>query len=390
MHPQLLVIGGSARAAVWSATPVFEKIAAIDRFGDLDLREFASVGVTASLRRKEVCRIMEEKGWLDGRSPLVVIPAGGMENQPTLWKWLQLNTQFAGTDWSHVRRVRDPKALGQALKDSNVRFPESRFSGEPLPKEGAWLLKSKNSGGGIQVSSWKRPEDSTFKLQLWTSSEYVQRQIDGSDYAATYVACQGRVELIGVTSQLCGLSEFGARGHWYCGSVGPIPIDAASTRTLMQLGQRLVGDFELEGVFGVDLRWDGDSWWLLEVNPRYPAGAEVLERNAERSVTQAYWNAREGLPVDWPTASTPGMIAKGIWFNQGESMGPIADFDFERVKSRGVPWKREIADIPASTGVIPHGFPVFSAFSEVSTVEDSIERLITTARIWETLIFATI
>ena len=94
----------------------------------------------------------------------------------------------------------------------------------------------------------------------------------------------------------------------------------------MQLGQRLVGDFELEGVFGVDLRWDGDSWWLLEVNPRYPAGAEVLERNAERSVTQAYWNAREGMPVDWPIASKPGMIAKGIWFNQGETMGPIADF----------------------------------------------------------------
>ena len=46
----------------------------------------------------------------------------------------------------------------------------------------------------------------------------------------------------------------------------------------MRLGNILAEQFELMGLFGVDFVLEGERVWSLEVNPRYTASVEIVER----------------------------------------------------------------------------------------------------------------
>ncbi len=63
----------------------------------------------------------------------------------------------------------------------------------------------------------------------------------------------------------------------YCGSIGPLAVNGALQQRIEQIGQVLVEQFGLRGLFGVDLIIDADGPYPVEVNPRYTASMEVLE-----------------------------------------------------------------------------------------------------------------
>ena len=71
----------------------------------------------------------------------------------------------------------------------------------------------------------------------------------------------------------------GAGRFQYAGSIGPLPTNPDLQRQLLQLGSRLAQAFGLIGLFGVDAILAGNTAWPVEVNPRLPASAEILERS---------------------------------------------------------------------------------------------------------------
>ena len=64
----------------------------------------------------------------------------------------------------------------------------------------------------------------------------------------------------------------------YAGSLGPLPLDPRRHASLTRIGEVLAREFDLRGLFGVDFIDDGAEPWPIEVNPRYTASIEVLER----------------------------------------------------------------------------------------------------------------
>jgi predicted ATP-grasp superfamily ATP-dependent carboligase len=102
--------------------------------------------------------------------------------------------------------------------------------------------------------------------------------MNGTPCAAVYVASGGAAMLLGITRQLIGESWLGAHGFQYAGAIGPWPVSANAKADIEKLGSVLAGQFELVGLFGVDFILDGDDVWTLEVNPRYTASVEVVER----------------------------------------------------------------------------------------------------------------
>ena len=87
-----------------------------------------------------------------------------------------------------------------------------------------------------------------------------------------------RRALLGVTRQIIGEPWLGAHGFQYAGSIGPWPISEAHLATLDRHRQRTGERFELVGLFGVDFMLDGEEVWTIEVNPRYTASVEIVER----------------------------------------------------------------------------------------------------------------
>ncbi len=105
-----------------------------------------------------------------------------------------------------------------------------------------------------------------------------QRRINGMSCSAVFVARDDTATLVGVTRQLIGESWLGAHGFQYAGSIGPLPISQATRETIARIGVVLTKQFELRGIFGVDFILDAERVWTLEVNPRYTASVEIVER----------------------------------------------------------------------------------------------------------------
>ncbi len=84
--------------------------------------------------------------------------------------------------------------------------------------------------------------------------------------------------LIGIVRQLVGERWLGSRNFQYAGSVGPWPVSDGTRATLARIGNVLAEEFDLIGLFGVDFILDDEEVWTLEVNPRYTASVEIVER----------------------------------------------------------------------------------------------------------------
>ena len=114
------------------------------------------------------------------------------------------------------------------------------------------------------------------------SSRYFQEQIEGLPASAVYIGTRDGAICLGVTRQLLGLSWCGADRATdrfrYCGSIGPLKVSPSLARQFEELGTAIARSFALIGLFGVDAIIRDDEIWTIEMNPRYTASIEILER----------------------------------------------------------------------------------------------------------------
>ena len=172
------------------------------------------------------------------------------------------------------------------------------------------------------------------------------------------------MKLLGVTEQLIGDEHLGVAGFRYAGSLGPIAITSADRHALTHLGVALAQRHDLRGLFGVDLVRDrkGDLW-PVELNPRYTASVEIIERATD-------------IPClsDWPIATlrkslaTPAGVvhAKGIVFAKQDCVVPDLYGLFE---------SHEVADVPEIGERIRQGKPICTVFAFAREREECVSRL---------------
>ncbi len=135
-----------------------------------------------------------------------------------------------------------------------------------------YLLKPRRSAGGVGIA-WSQADGSLDK------NHYLQQYITGTPCSAVFHADGWSASLMGVTEQLVGDADFGAAAFRHCGSLGPIILSEQARAALAHLAVQLTQRFDVRGIFGVDLIMDADgTLWPIEVNPRYVASIEVIER----------------------------------------------------------------------------------------------------------------
>jgi uncharacterized protein len=214
-----------------------------------------------------------------------------------------------------------------------------------------------------------------------------QKRIDGVPCAAVFVAADGAAQLLGVSRQLVGEAWLGANEFQYAGSIGPWPVAAATQATLTRLGNVLAERFELMGLFGVDFILDGDQVWPVEVNPRYTASVEVIERFSGVSAIAAHAAAcggvtnearRAGSPAfpigaeDGPGGATIRACGKAILYARHEIVISEAFADLALAEALRTPWPT-LADIPTGGEFIESGRPILTVFADGERLE-AVER----------------
>ncbi|MDZ4782884.1 MAG: ATP-grasp domain-containing protein [Planctomycetia bacterium] len=362
---RIAIVGASARAAAASALRAGFTPWCADLFGDADVAAACQVMICAHYPHDLPKLILDAP-------PSPWMYTGAVENYPEAVTRIAKNRPLWGVDAPTLERVRDPWQVAEALRRHGLPFPELAPDADRLPADGTWLVKRFRSAGGLHVSRWigaTEPHDS--------STRYFQRFIAGLDGSAVFVGAAGKARLLGVTRQLIGEPWTGAKGFRYAGSIGPMLLPATCRDQLAAIGDALCAEFRLTGLFGVDFVLAGAQVWPIEINPRYTASVEVLERAT--GLRSIHWHAaacRDGwLPTVQDISQISGRVQGKLILFASELLDvapSITKALLDRNDGRNWP---VVADIPQPGSRIEPNWPICTVFAEGSTDADVVENL---------------
>jgi predicted ATP-grasp superfamily ATP-dependent carboligase len=358
---RVLVAGVSTRAAAESAARAGFAVTAIDAFADLDqhpsvqahsLQDTFSPDAAARLAATIECDAVAYGSSYENHPDAVIRLAEGR----ALW----------GNAADVLGRVRDPLLLTQTLRRRGCAAPDVHDGPRiPVPESGhdrAWLVKPRASGGGHRVRIWRRGA-------RVPRGCYLQEFVEGTPGSVVFVAAGGRAVPLGVSRQLIGEERFGASGYRYCGNI----LGAASPEhaAACALAHAVCEEFTLVGVNGIDFVAKHGVPYAIEVNPRWCASMELVERAFGLSVFGAHAAAcREGVLPDFDLARArcaAGVVGKAVVFARHD----VAVGDTHAWLPRGGSGHPGgIRDVPHPGARIRAGRPVCTVFA---TARDEAE-----------------
>jgi uncharacterized protein len=336
----LTIIGASVRAAAQSARRASFAPIAGDLFADVDLRE-----TCLATRIEDYPQGLERV--LDGHQSGGWMYTGALENYfDLIERWSAMRPLY-GNPAEVLHRVRDPLQVADSLRRAGLTCPAVSLSCDHVPRDGSWLRKPLRSAGGRRIAHWNNDAAEPVDYPM-----YFQQFVAGTPYAAVYVATRGNATLLGVTRQLIDNASFR-----YVGSIGPISSTGLLREVFTNIGQELATEFELVGLFGVDALVNATGVWPVEVNPRYTASVEVLERALGINAITLHMTAcREGtLPGHLPPSASR-VAGKTIYFAENDF---TIDEDLRNVIDN-------LADVPAVGTLIRKREPVVTVLREAN------------------------
>jgi uncharacterized protein len=378
---RVLVVGVSTRAAADSAARAGFDVTAIDAFGDLDHHRSVDVrSIPRNLGAPFSARAAARAAATVDCDAVVYL--SNFENHPRAVSSLANGRVLWGNAPPILRRVRDPGLVARALRRQGCATPDvflerhAATIGPRHPNDAGdlqhalcgrpkWLVKPLASGGGHRIRPYADdgcPSMGARGEELVPRGCYLQELIEGIPGSVVFVAAGGRAVPLGVSRQLVGEAAFGATAYRYCGNILAAQSDwddAAIVNRAAMLARAVAEEFGVVGVNGIDFVVRDGAPFAIEVNPRWSASMELVERAHGFSVFEAHAAAcaRGVLPAVDLTQARPGAgaVGKAVVFARrdvvvGDTMSWLAD--------------GTVRDIPHSGERITAGQPICTVFAD--------------------------
>jgi predicted ATP-grasp superfamily ATP-dependent carboligase len=369
-RPPLLVVGASARAAAFSALRAGFAPACLDLYGDADLAAVAHAQRIDPYPEGIIAALADWHG-----APAMYV--GAIENEFAVIDALAARGPLLGNPREVVEEVRRPERLVEAFRELRLPCLEVCHSDQPPPRDGNWLIKPRHSGGGRRIAIWEAD------TPVLAEPCYFQQRVLGDAYSAVFVAPPDRtdVRFVGLTRQLVGLPVLNAAPFAWCGSAGPETLPVGIEHLVRRIGNYLSWKFGLCGLFGCDFIVDGDDVpRLTEVNPRYPASAEILEHVLCTALLRDHAAAFGAeLPAARPPVSSGvDALGKFVLFSDRDFVAPApAEWLQPAEWLHAGMWNQRplVADVPPGGTRISVGQPICTVFTGGKTVADCLAQV---------------
>lgn len=369
---KILLVGVSTRSIAESAVRSGYEITAIDAFGDYDLKALCE---SYSLRR-DFQIPFSASGLFTASRQLsfdAVAYTSNLENHPEVVQRFARHAKVLGNTAEVLRSVRTWSSLSDVLNRSGCRVPEAIYhsNGRRTDPERQWLRKPVNSGGGHGI---------VFALGARSAGRgyLLQEYIPGLSCSASFVANQRDAVVIGLAEQLIGRTEFGANGFRYCGNI--LPLETARNRyagtkileQVQRIATLITREFGLAGVNGFDFILADDQVCLIEVNPRYSASMELIEKAYGLSIFDLHVQAiMQGRLPDFDLDHRMRQFeqrsyGKAILYAEKEGLAPDTQ---DWVQS-------ELRDVPFPGESLAEGKPICTILAAGESQADCLARLI--------------
>jgi len=348
---RVLIAGVSTRALAVSAAHAGNRVTAIDAFGDLDLRRAAQV---IALRPDHGMRYSPSAAVAaaEGVPSAMAAYTSNFENYPGSVTRLARHHQLLGNPSTVLIRVRNPIELMRTLNRRGFATPRTRTRPLPAPQRArSWLIKPRQSGGGHGTSVWRRG-------QPVPRTHYLQERLPGTPGSLLFAADGRRAVPLGLSRQLVADARFGAHGFRYCGSLfgpdtGLFPLQDHLLQIAGNLASAVTEEFGLVGLNGVDFIARNGVPYPIEVNPRYSASMELVERAQGLSIFEMHAEACHGTLPPVPIGQVAVQGKAIVFARRNVALGDTR------------PWLENgwFADIPYPGERIGRGRPICTVFA---------------------------
>ncbi|MBN2132258.1 MAG: ATP-grasp domain-containing protein, partial [Sedimentisphaerales bacterium] len=332
----LLIAGVSTRAIAESAAGHGATVITLDYFGDRDqkaLVENHSLMRDFGLDFSDEALLQVSRGL--AYDELVYI--ANLENHPKVVEAMSSGRVLRGNPPTVLRQVRDWRRLRAFGVANDVLIPITLLPGEQtehIDPAAGWLVKPMRSGSGHGIRFWKGEQ--------LADDQLLQRYVKGTPASAAFVADGRRCIVLGMSEQLIGKGELGARDFRWCGNILPLAQPHDRREELRQeveaICTALTQEFGLVGVNGIDLVLDEQNRpFLVEVNPRYTASMELIGQVQGLDILALHLAGCAGrLPELVLSAPERNYCGKGIVFARQSVVMPETA-DWHRLGRRDIP-----------------------------------------------------
>jgi predicted ATP-grasp superfamily ATP-dependent carboligase len=285
--PIVIAVGYSVRSLVAACSRAGLDCIAVDHFGDWDTREFAK-------GRWIQLELIDERFLAPGTMSAIeqivssssegnsfaFLLGGGMENLGEAVEQLRSIGTVLGPSESQRSQLRDWKFLQSAASAAGIGFPKTHTAEDTNDtynsldfESGLW--KPLRGAGGLKIV---RAE----KNNATRDQGYWQRYIAGRQLGVACAVHTQGCRVIGATQSLAATDWPGPSEFIYRGSLGPVPLTDDAHGQVKRLCELLQQQLDYTGLLQFDFIQDADGrLWLLECNPRWTAGMEVLFGHCE-------------------------------------------------------------------------------------------------------------
>ncbi|WP_415880527.1 ATP-grasp domain-containing protein [Methylomonas sp. TEB] len=326
------MIAKSARMLVQMCVDSGWEVVAIDCYADSDTRQMAKmVYQVTSLALSDVRAALEEAGRRYRLTELLY--GSGLESQQATLVYLENHWRIIGNSAAIFQSVQDKCDFFVRLALFSIPYPEVVYS---RPNENDyWLLKPWRGEGGLVIRRCSVGDDAEYG--------YWQRHIEGRSMSVLFVATSGGIELIGFNEQW--LADCSSEHPFMFGGVlsrAEVP-DAVQTLMAGWL-LKLSAAYGLRGLNSLDFILDEGDCYVLELNARISASAQLYGKSVLRKHLQAFQdNPDENLEVSVLPSAYKIVFARN----------PVTI-------SEGFEWPSWTADRPNPGSIVATGEPICS------------------------------
>jgi predicted ATP-grasp superfamily ATP-dependent carboligase len=382
----ILVIGMDVVSLATSATKAGYKVYTVDYFGDQDLKRVCheslsivkqTLGVTCgqlSTNFNPEALLQLTMGLLKKNTIDVTLLSTGLDDSPDVLFELNDMIPILGNCPHVIKRIRDKMKFFQELERLEIPHPETAMAenfeearkkakdiGYPV------LVKPSKGFGGVGIRKAQGPKELKQAFQhasLIDEKVLIQEYISGTPASVSLISSNNETITLTLNEQLLGVNELGQEEPFgYCGNVVPLVTTRSVMNRCKNTTERITSHFGLIGSNGIDFVISKEGIpYVVEVNPRFQATLECVERVLGINMVEAHMKAcLQGiLPII--VKKTAVFCTRLILFAPQRSIIPDLSV-FE-----------EVRDIPIPEVIIEKGEPVCSIVREGADRNSSLRK----------------
>jgi len=345
----ILIFAQSARFIAELATLAGYTVWVADCFCDTDTVAVAQRHFTipslGSLKDADFLSALDE---LSQGEPCHLVIGTGIEKLYPLIDLLPVNIMYLGNAVQTLSQLRQATSFFKLLDSLDLPYPAVQFE-QPVWNDSAWLYKDLSGYGGQAIQ--------TALTASQTTHGYYQAFISGQSASALFLADGQQARVLGFNQQINLVDQFRLAEIRT-----PLELSTQLEQQLQQAINAITKVSNLRGLCSLDFILTENACYILEVNPRFSASAEISEHRA--LLFQWHLNAINGeLP-----SSTSGFAysARLLAFYYAE---------YNSVVEEQPIWPESCHDLPVAGSYIEKGCPVCTIIIEAETHADCQQAL---------------